>query len=49
MVERPGKYLDRWFWDARLMIWRVDPRVFLAETPEGMGCEGWYEYEEPDR
>jgi hypothetical protein len=30
---------DRWWWDARLQVWRGDPVASEAETPEQMACE----------
>jgi hypothetical protein len=34
---------ERWFWDAGLRVWRLDPGAFLAETPQQMACDQ-YEY-----
>ena len=30
---------ERWYWDAALRVWRLQPGAFLAETPQQMACD----------
>jgi hypothetical protein len=40
-VMSPDWFIEFLYWEARLQIWRACPDCRDADTPEGLGCQGY--------